>query len=291
MSGPARHRPRAPRARRECRVGPPEPGVAPPPPPECGPSTLHRRQSPGVPCGSSRAPDQWPKTPARRRHSRWPWTPSLPTAGDCARQARVPPRRISQRWWPPAPRSASRREYVRNPTDSKVILVTVLRASHLESFLRGHVEVFDALGGIARALMYDNLRSAVLDRRGAAVLARPPSPHLRHRTDHRGPRASGGPARRHPPGQRPHHPRPAPAPPFPPPPSSSSVSQTAGRRYDPTPPGLRDLGLRRSPSRPGATEAGRMWWAPAHGLGLRTGRRRHGRATAIDNVRLYPQTS
>ena len=39
----------------------------------------------------------------------------------------------------------------------------------LESFLRGHVHAFDALGGAARNLVYDNLRSAVLDRRGAAV--------------------------------------------------------------------------------------------------------------------------
>ena len=38
----------------------------------------------------------------------------------------------------------------------------------LESFLRGHVHAFDALGGVARNLVYDNLRSAVLDRRGAA---------------------------------------------------------------------------------------------------------------------------
>ena len=29
----------------------------------------------------------------------------------------------------------------------------------LESFLRGHVEAFDALGGVARTLVYDNLRS------------------------------------------------------------------------------------------------------------------------------------
>ena len=39
----------------------------------------------------------------------------------------------------------------------------------LESFLRGHLEAFAALGGVARNLVYDNLRSAVLDRRGAAV--------------------------------------------------------------------------------------------------------------------------
>ena len=43
----------------------------------------------------------------------------------------------------------------------------------LESFLRGHVEAFDALGGVARTLVYDNLRSAVLDRRGAAVQFHP----------------------------------------------------------------------------------------------------------------------
>ena len=43
----------------------------------------------------------------------------------------------------------------------------------LESFLRGHVEAFDALGGTARTLVYDNLRSAVLDRRGAAVQFHP----------------------------------------------------------------------------------------------------------------------
>ena len=43
----------------------------------------------------------------------------------------------------------------------------------LESFLRGHVEAFDALGGIARILVYDNLRTAVLDRRGTAVQFHP----------------------------------------------------------------------------------------------------------------------
>lgn len=42
----------------------------------------------------------------------------------------------------------------------------------LESFLRGHVDAFAALGGCARVLMYDNLKSAVLDRQGT----RPSSP-------------------------------------------------------------------------------------------------------------------
>ena len=43
----------------------------------------------------------------------------------------------------------------------------------LESFLRGHVAAFDAFGGVARTLVYDNLRSAVLDRRGAAIQFHP----------------------------------------------------------------------------------------------------------------------
>ena len=43
----------------------------------------------------------------------------------------------------------------------------------LESFLRGHVDAFETLGGCARNLVYDNLRSAVLDRRGAAVQFHP----------------------------------------------------------------------------------------------------------------------
>ena len=42
----------------------------------------------------------------------------------------------------------------------------------LESFLRGHVDAFEALGGVARNLVYDNLCSAVLDRLSAASRAR-----------------------------------------------------------------------------------------------------------------------
>ncbi|MEK7283214.1 MAG: IS21 family transposase [Acidobacteriota bacterium] len=39
----------------------------------------------------------------------------------------------------------------------------------LENFLRGHVRAFAQLGGVARTILYDNLRSAVLERRGDAV--------------------------------------------------------------------------------------------------------------------------
>jgi transposase len=43
----------------------------------------------------------------------------------------------------------------------------------LESFLRGHVEAFHALGGCARTLVYDNLKTAVLERQGTAIRFHP----------------------------------------------------------------------------------------------------------------------
>jgi transposase len=43
----------------------------------------------------------------------------------------------------------------------------------LESFLRGHVEAFAAFQGTARTLVYDNLRSAVLERAGTAIRFHP----------------------------------------------------------------------------------------------------------------------
>lgn len=43
----------------------------------------------------------------------------------------------------------------------------------LESFLRGHVEGFAAFQGAARTLVYDNLRSAVLERAGTAIRFHP----------------------------------------------------------------------------------------------------------------------
>lgn len=39
----------------------------------------------------------------------------------------------------------------------------------MENFLRGHVAAFAALGGVPRALLYDNLKSVVLERHGDAV--------------------------------------------------------------------------------------------------------------------------
>jgi transposase len=43
----------------------------------------------------------------------------------------------------------------------------------LESFLRGHVEAFATFQGCARTLVYDNLRSAVLERAGTAIRFQP----------------------------------------------------------------------------------------------------------------------
>jgi transposase len=43
----------------------------------------------------------------------------------------------------------------------------------LESFLRGHVAAFQALQGSARTLVYDNLRTAVLERAGTAIRFHP----------------------------------------------------------------------------------------------------------------------
>ena len=43
----------------------------------------------------------------------------------------------------------------------------------MDSFLRGHVEAFAAFGGLARVLLYDNLKSAVLERVGDAIRFNP----------------------------------------------------------------------------------------------------------------------
>ena len=43
----------------------------------------------------------------------------------------------------------------------------------MESFMRGHVRAFEALGGVPRELLYDNLKSAVLERAGDAIRFHP----------------------------------------------------------------------------------------------------------------------
>ncbi len=41
--------------------------------------------------------------------------------------------------------------------------------ARMESFLRGHVQAFEAWDGLPRVLLYDNLKSAVLERQGDAI--------------------------------------------------------------------------------------------------------------------------
>ena len=45
--------------------------------------------------------------------------------------------------------------------------------AQMDSFLRGHVEAFSAFGGLARTLLYDNLKSVVLERQGDAIRFNP----------------------------------------------------------------------------------------------------------------------
>jgi transposase len=50
----------------------------------------------------------------------------------------------------------------------QIFLRFYLRAA-MPSFLRGHVEAFDFFGGVPRVLLYDNIKSAVLERAGSAI--------------------------------------------------------------------------------------------------------------------------
>jgi hypothetical protein len=58
--------------------------------------------------------------------------------------------------------SYSRRIYLRFFLDAR-----------MENFLRGHAGAFEAWGGAPRVLLYDNLKSAVLERRGDAIRFHP----------------------------------------------------------------------------------------------------------------------
>jgi len=56
---------------------------------------------------------------------------------------------------------------------SRQIFLRFYLNQRMESFLRGHVAAFDAWGGVARVLLYDNLKSAVLERRDDAIRFHP----------------------------------------------------------------------------------------------------------------------
>ena len=63
--------------------------------------------------------------------------------------------------------------FVLTLTYSRLLFLRFFFDQSLESFLRGHVEAFCALGGVPRYLLYDNLRSAVSQRHGEAVRFNP----------------------------------------------------------------------------------------------------------------------
>jgi hypothetical protein len=56
---------------------------------------------------------------------------------------------------------------------SRGIFLRFFLDARMESFLRGHVAAFEAWSGCARVLLYDNLKSAVLERHGDAIRFHP----------------------------------------------------------------------------------------------------------------------
>ena len=56
---------------------------------------------------------------------------------------------------------------------SRAIFLRFFLDARMENFLRGHVEAFTRWDGVARILLYDNLKSAVLERRGNAIRFHP----------------------------------------------------------------------------------------------------------------------
>jgi transposase len=56
---------------------------------------------------------------------------------------------------------------------SRQIFLRFFPDARMESFLRGHAAAFDAWSGVPRVLLYDNLKSVVLERRGDAIRFHP----------------------------------------------------------------------------------------------------------------------
>ncbi|HEY3494901.1 MAG TPA: IS21 family transposase, partial [Polyangiaceae bacterium] len=56
---------------------------------------------------------------------------------------------------------------------SRHIFLRFYLSAAMPSFLRGHVDAFRFFGGVPRVLLYDNLKSAVLERVGQAIRFHP----------------------------------------------------------------------------------------------------------------------
>jgi transposase len=56
---------------------------------------------------------------------------------------------------------------------SRRIFLRFFLGAHMENFLRGHVQAFESWGSLPRVVLYDNLKSAVLERKGQAIRFNP----------------------------------------------------------------------------------------------------------------------
>jgi len=56
---------------------------------------------------------------------------------------------------------------------SRMVFLRFFFGSPMECFVRGHLAAFEAFQGVGRVLLYDNLKSAVLERRGDAIRFHP----------------------------------------------------------------------------------------------------------------------
>jgi transposase len=56
---------------------------------------------------------------------------------------------------------------------SRRIFLRFFLGAHMENFVRGHVQAFESWGHVPRIILYDNLKSAVLERKGQAIRFNP----------------------------------------------------------------------------------------------------------------------
>jgi transposase len=56
---------------------------------------------------------------------------------------------------------------------SRCIFLRFFLGAHMENFLRGHVQAFESWEHVPRVVLYDNLKSAVLERKGQAIRFNP----------------------------------------------------------------------------------------------------------------------
>ena len=63
--------------------------------------------------------------------------------------------------------------FVMVPSHSRQVFLRFSLDARMESFLRGHVGAFTTWNGVPRVLLYDNLKSAVLERHGGAIRFNP----------------------------------------------------------------------------------------------------------------------